>query len=641
MGKVMAAQESLDTRKTLQELWRRRFDWIRDVEKTCDFVKQAIREGDFLMAYDAAREAVEEHRLEDIWLRQQMALALAQLGSTGRAQTILKSLLEHEPANRETLGLLGRTCKDEWYADRENTKARDSALEWYQRAFAIDPPDYYPGINAAALALLSNDRQLARHLATKVMKICQNNLHAPHPEELYWLQASLAEALLILQQPEEAKKAYRQTAAIKNLSLRELCSTRKQARLLAHHLYGRTEFFDECFSIPKLVIFSGHMMNSVNRSARRFAAADEPATRLALEKQLEQMNAGIAFSSAACGSDIIFLEAMLGRGGSVHVVLPWPKEQFIKTSVEIAAEGDWVARFHKVVNRAASVRVLGELQMPGTAIGLDYCNLAMIGLARLYARSLDLEIAPLAVWDGTPGEPGGTGSFVRYWRMHGLQPTVIPPPSSDAYALAVRNSDQQSESGEDDFQTWIRASDRYELKAIIFADVAGYSQLSEAAVRSFVARFSQRVSSLIAETPHPPINVNTWGDGFFFAFNEVEHAGCFALDLRDLVVMTDWTQFGLPEDLNIRIALHAGPVYVTFDPVSRQSTFAGAHVARAARIEPVTRPGEIFASEEFAALSAADDVTAFNCDFIGTTDLPKKYGSFRLYSLTRRRSPPG
>jgi hypothetical protein len=270
------------------------------------------------------------------------------------------------------------------------------------------------------------------------MKICQDHLQAAHPEELYWLRASLAEALLILQQPEEAKKAYRQAAAIKNLSLRELCSTRKQARLLAHHLYGRPELFDQCFSIPKLAIFSGHMMDSVKRPARRFAAADEPAIRSAIEKQLEQTNAGISFSSAACGSDIIFLEAMLGRGGSVHVVLPWPQEQFIKTSVEIAAEGDWVTRFNKVMSRAASVRVLGELQMPGTAIGLDYCNLAMVGLARLYARSLDLEIAPLAVWDGLPGEPGGTGSFVRYWRRRGLPPTVIPPPSSDASFITER-----------------------------------------------------------------------------------------------------------------------------------------------------------------------------------------------------------
>ena len=98
MGKVVAASDSLDKEKTLQELWRHRFDWARDAERISAFVKRAIREGDFLMAYDAAREAVEEHRLEDVWLRQQMALALAQLGSTARAQAILKSLLKLEPA---------------------------------------------------------------------------------------------------------------------------------------------------------------------------------------------------------------------------------------------------------------------------------------------------------------------------------------------------------------------------------------------------------------------------------------------------------------------------------------------------------------------------------------------------------------
>jgi len=57
-------------------------------------------------------------------------------------------------------------------------------------------------------------------------------------------------------------------------------------------------------------------------------------------------------------------------------------------------------------------------------------------------------------------------------------------------------------------------------------------------------------------------------------------------------------------------------------------------------MEPVTSSGEIFASEEFAALSAAEEVTAFNCDFIGTTDLPKRYGSFRLYSLGRASFMP-
>ena len=77
-------------------------------------------------------------------------------------------------------------------------------------------------------------------------------------------------------------------------------------------------------------------MDSANRSARRFAAADEPAIRSALEKQLEQLKAGISFSSAACGSDIIFREVMLGRGGNVHVC-SLAKGATIKTS-EIAAE---------------------------------------------------------------------------------------------------------------------------------------------------------------------------------------------------------------------------------------------------------------------------------------------------------------
>ena len=163
------------------------------------------------------------------------------------------------------MGLLARTYKEEWYANRDNSKALECALQCYQQAFAIDPPDFYPGINAATLALLSGHRELARQLARKVLKICKTKLQAQPGGEVYWLRASLAEALLILQQREEAKEAYRQTAAVENVSLRELCSTRRQARLLANHLFGRPELFDECFSIPKVVIFSGHMEAGILR----------------------------------------------------------------------------------------------------------------------------------------------------------------------------------------------------------------------------------------------------------------------------------------------------------------------------------------------------------------------------------------
>ena len=139
----------------------------------------------------------------------------------------------------------------------------------------------------------------------------------------------------------------------------------------------------------------------------------------------------------------------------------------------------------------------------------------------------------------------------------------------------------------------------------------------------------------MAESSAAPINVNTWGDGLFFVFNGVEDAGRFALDLRDLVVNTNWIDLGLPHNLSIRIGVHAGPVYVNFDPVVRQISFTGAHVSRAARIEPITHEGEVFASEEFAALAAAEQSKCFTCDLVGTTALAKSYGLFRVYSLER------
>src|SRR4029077_8445607 len=101
-------------------------------------------------------------------------------------------------------------------------------------------------------------------------------------------------------------------------------------------------------------------------------------------------------------------------------------DEFVKTSVDPDGTGNWIKRFENILNRAASVRILGQLYMPGSAIGFEYCNLAVNGLARIFARSLDLEITPLAVWDGFVGGPGGTGSFVRYWRSHRISVKIVP-----------------------------------------------------------------------------------------------------------------------------------------------------------------------------------------------------------------------
>jgi class 3 adenylate cyclase/tetratricopeptide (TPR) repeat protein len=600
---------------------------MEDIQAVHSFVKRALSAGEFLTAYDAAHAAVDNHS-DDAWLRQRLALALAQMGSSSRAQELLHGLVAKDPTNRETLSLLGRTYKDQWCANPDNEEYLRKAFDFYNRAFDVLPHDSYPGINAATIALLLKETDKARRLARTVLEICQRQ-----PDD-YWKHATVAEALVVLGDADAAKNAYRAAVASEKDNLRAFSSTRKQARVLSRQLYDRTDVFDECFPIPKLVVFSGHMIDAPDRRTPRFPASKEGEVKELLEKQLVAMNAGIGFASAASGSDILFLEAMLARGGTIHLVLPWPAEEFVKTSVAIAGNGAWIDRFYKILDRAASIRVLGELYMPGSATGFEYCNLAMNGLARLFARSLDLEITPLAVWDGFAGAPGGTGSFVRYWRTHRVPVKVVPiaakPPS-----MLTETFETDSENSDDEFEAWVRASGRQEIKAIMFADVVGYSKLPETIIPKYVAQFNQRVSKLMAESSAAPINVNTWGDGLFFVFNGVEDAGRFALDLRDLVAKTDWVDLGLPRSLSIRIGVHAGPVYVNFDPVVRQISFTGAHVSRAARIEPITHEGEVFASEEFAALAAADQSKGFSCDLVGTTALAKSYGLFRVYSLER------
>lgn len=169
----------------------------------------------------------------------------------------------------------------------------------------------------------------------------------------------------------------------------------------------------------------------------------------------------------------------------------------------------------------------------------------------------------------------------------------------------------------------------------MFADATDFSKLSETETTLFVHHFLGLVGKLIQEFSPAPLMKNTWGDGLYFVFPNVRSAGRFALELRDRVKATQWSEKGL-RDLDLRIGLHAGPVYACIDPVTERRNYIGAHVSRAARIEPITPPGNIYASQSFAALAAAEKELEFKCNYVGQTSLAKQYGTFPTYVLLRR-----
>jgi class 3 adenylate cyclase len=104
---------------------------------------------------------------------------------------------------------------------------------------------------------------------------------------------------------------------------------------------------------------------------------------------------------------------------------------------------------------------------------------------------------------------------------------------------------------------------------------------------------------------------------------------------------TDWAARGLPSHMTLRTGLHAGPAYACVDPVTDRANFFGAHVSRAARIEPITPPGEVYASGEFAAIARTEHVTDFRCEYVGRTPLAKSYGTLPMYVLRRRAAAAG
>jgi class 3 adenylate cyclase len=296
------------------------------------------------------------------------------------------------------------------------------------------------------------------------------------------------------------------------------------------------------------------------------------------------------------------------------------------------------------------------------------------GLALQTARALRLDVQPLVLWDEQPGRgPGGTSDFVEFWEQKlGKKHCVIKMPRAESKS-ASRYEPGTARRAE-------RRVLRQEVKTMLFADIVGYSKIKEHAIPNFVTGFLDRASQLAAASRHAPQNVSTWGDAIYAVFDFAVDAGNFALELTQLIHANskEWEQLELYWDerasgdrpaerqpLNIRIGLHTGPVFQHYNPLVRQLGFTGAHVSRAARIEPVTQRGEVFASEEFAALVEMDsamrrhqaekkplpsgsgransqgdetDPAAFVCEYVGSMPLAKDYpGLHRIYRLVPTR----
>lgn len=604
--------------------------------------ERILKLGEPLIAFDVLEEGL-RHWPEDVRLRQLRALALARSGATRRANALLDQLQREGHSNEETLGLLARTHKDLWMqtADlTEKNRQLQLACKFYTEAYQRTG-GYWTGINAATTAHFLGERDRATTVARGVRQHCLEALERTKERtgDRYWLLATLGEAALILEEWGEAVDWYAKAAEEGRGQFGDLATTRRQARLVLKHWGRDTESVDRVFWIPPVVVFAGHMVDQPHRAQPRFPSQLERAVHDAIRQSLQKLGARLGYASVACGSDILFLEAILEVNGSAHVVLPYEKKRFIKESVDIIPGAGWGPRCERLLQQAATVVTASEGRLEGGSVSYEYANLLLYGLASIRAEQFETELVPVAVWDGRPGDgPGGTASTVARWKELGHNVIVI-----DVAEILRRECPQLAATSEKPTtRPRAPAPDRRqefaaEILGILFADAVGFSKLTEQEIPRFVEQFLGAVADLLASSPHAPILKNTWGDGLYFVFSSLKDACHFALALCECIADTNWAAKGLPEGLNLRIALHAGPVYSCIDPVTQRRNYLGSHVSRAARIEPVTPPGTVYASQAFAALMATERVRDFTCEYVGQIPLAKGYGTFPMYLVRRRQ----
>src|SRR5207244_2169689 len=99
---------------------------------------------------------------------------------------------------------------------------------------------YWPGINAATIAVVIGQREQALRLARSVKAACEVELAtaAESAAGRYWLYATLGEASLILGDWPEAEAWYSRAMDIGRGRYGSIHSSRRNARLLMAHLNG-------------------------------------------------------------------------------------------------------------------------------------------------------------------------------------------------------------------------------------------------------------------------------------------------------------------------------------------------------------------------------------------------------------------
>ncbi|MEI2397027.1 adenylate/guanylate cyclase domain-containing protein [Paenibacillus phytohabitans] len=171
---------------------------------------------------------------------------------------------------------------------------------------------------------------------------------------------------------------------------------------------------------------------------------------------------------------------------------------------------------------------------------------------------------------------------------------------------------------------------------VIFSDLKGFSKLSEPELRIFYKEVMPELSIQLKPLIDRASVWNTWGDAFVAVFEYGRDAVEISLLYRNLLRDYKYENVGIKK-LIPRIAGHYGEFEYFQDTWLDRRNVLGTNINTTARIEPITRPGEVFVTKQFkeAIEQLPEKITRVAFDELGEIELAKNFGEreiFRLYS---------
>jgi hypothetical protein len=439
-----------------------------------------------IRAFEAAKEVWERIRAaeaNDVEANHALSTIYQRLGDPGRAETALDRVLRHPLASKqarsEALALRARNAKSEWidgWRDLATVEERReaaltsqllcTAAESYRDAYLLDLKNFYPGLNALACAVVlvqlakeqpdlwaalhdQPDRELEpfsdmlSRLPGSVRMSIEATLPDATDDEREWAEVSLADlAFYCGMKPVVVAARYKQKTA--TLTPFKIGAVRDQLEIfrslgvfgeaaeaaLAAMKQAKTESHD---APPHVILFTGHRVDEPDRAIPRFpeskVAAAVTEIESAIDSVLKQHPNVVGVAGAASGGDILFHEALRGRGIATEIYLALPPELYARRSVE-PSKGDWRDRFDQFVNDP-KLRILQEQEKlpewlfekePSYKVW-ERANLWM--LSRAMARG-GSNMTLLALWNGQSGDgAGGTADMVARAKERGARVMLL------------------------------------------------------------------------------------------------------------------------------------------------------------------------------------------------------------------------